>query len=279
MTTQTMPAAGFELHGETTPIPQLVRSIWRSRSLIRLLARRDFYVRFRRPSFGLSWAIVVPLMQATVLAIVFSLVIRVRTPIPIVVFVLSGVLPWTFFASGLSSSSMSIAGGSGMASKVYFPRAVLPMVSIGSNLYGFIPGLAILIIVALAWRVPLGPRTLLLIPAVALLVLLTASFGLVFAAVHVYFRDVGFMIQASLTAWFYASAVIFPISLVPKGILRTIVLINPATGAIQFFRASMGAPQEGWVFSVVAAVVWSVVLLVVALFLYRRFDRVFVDRL
>lgn len=279
MTTKTLPAAGFELHGETTPIPQLLGNIWRSRSLIRLLARRDFYVRFRRPSFGLSWAIVVPLMQAIVLAVVFSVVIKVRTPIPIVVFVLSGVLPWTFFASGLSSSSLSIAGGSGMASKVYFPRAVLPIVSIGSNLYGFIPGLGILVIAAVAWRVPLGPHTLMLFPAVGLLVVLTAAFGLVFAAIHVYFRDVGFMIQASLTAWFYASAVIFPISLVPEGILRTIVLINPATGAIQFFRAAMGAPQEGWVFAVIATVVWSIVLLAIALLLYRRFDRVFVDRL
>lgn len=279
MTTQTMPAAGFELRGETTPVGQLLRDIWRARSLIRLLARRDFYVRFRRPSFGLSWAVFVPLMQAGVLAVVFSIVIRVKTPIPIAVFVLSGVLPWTFFASGLGSSSMAIAAGSGMASKVYFPRAVLPLVSIGSNLYGFVPGLAILLVASVVWRVPLTPRTLLVFPAIAVMILLTASFGLVFAAIHVYFRDVGFIIQASLTAWFYASGVIYPISLVPEGPLRTIVLVNPATGVIQFFRAALGASQEGWVFSVLAAVAWSIVLLIVALFLYRRFDRVFVDRL
>jgi len=269
---------GFELRGPVTPVRTLFRDIWRARSLLRMLSRRDFYVRYRRPSFGVLWAVGLPLLNAIVLSIVFSRIVRVRTGVNYPTFVMSGVLPWTFFAGTVASASTSITGGSGIASKVYFPRVLLPLVTELANFYGFVPGIALLFGVALYNKVPIGPSALILLPAVVALLVITDGFALVFAALHVYFRDVSFIVAASLQAWFYASAVVYPLTLVPRGPLRTIVELNPMTGVVELFRmAIFGIPPVTVAASAIAG--WAVVLVAVGALLYRRFDRVFVDLL
>jgi lipopolysaccharide transport system permease protein len=278
LSTRDTSGAGFELHGPITPVRTLVSDLWRSRELLRMLSRRDFYVRYRRPTFGFLWAIGLPLMNAIVLSVVFSRVVRVHTDVNYPTFVMAATLPWVFFASTLTSGTTSITSGSSIASKVYFPRALLPLVTMLANFYGFVPGLALIIVFALIFHVPLGVSLLVLVPAVAALLLLTSGFVLVLAALNVYLRDVAFIVSAVLQAWFYGSAIIYPVSFVPKGILRTLVELNPATGMIGLFRMSIfgTAPSP---FALAALVGWIVVLLVIALLLYRRYDRVFVDLL
>src|SRR5262245_45080387 len=97
--------AGFELRGESSTLRILVRDLWRSHVLIRTLARKDFFVRFRRASFGMLWAIGLPLIQGLVMAIVFSRIANFKSGVKLPVFVLWGVLPWTFFSSALQSAA------------------------------------------------------------------------------------------------------------------------------------------------------------------------------
>ena len=269
----------FELKGEVTPVRVLLADTWRARSLIRALARRDFFVRYRRPSFGMIWSVIVPVIQAAVLAVVFTRIVRVRTSIPFLLFVLSGVIPWTFFSLTLSSAVRSITGGSALASKVYFPRAVLPLTNVGTSFYGYVPSFIVLLVVALAVRVPVTVDWLLLLPATFVMVVLTAAFSLVLAALQVYFRDVAFVLAAALQAWFYGSAVFFPIAYAPPGAIRNLIIANPATGMVELFRAAfMGLdryslPALWWTLG------WTAALVMFAALLYRRYDRVFVDLL
>jgi ABC-type polysaccharide/polyol phosphate export permease len=199
--------------------------------------------------------------------------------LPFLLFMLSGIVPWQFFSQSLGVAVRSITGGSGIASKVYFPRAVLPLSNVGTSLYGYVPSFVVLIGTALVLRIPIAPRWLFLIPATVLMVCLTSVFGLVLAALQVYFRDVAFILTAILQAWFYGSAVFFPVTLAPKGILRTILIINPATGMVDLFRSAFVGlrpytlPAVGW------SVAWTLALAGVAALLYRRYDRVFVDLL
>lgn len=274
---------GFELRGEVTPVRRLLGDLWRSRVLIRALARRDFFVRYRRPTFGAIWSVVVPLMQAIVLAVVFTRVIRLSAltnfDIPYLLFILSGVIPWTFFSLTLNTAVRSITSGSSIASKVYFPRAVLPLANVGTSFYSYVPSFVVLLVTALVLRVEIGPGWLWLVPATVLMVALTAAFSLVLAALQVYFRDIAFILAAVLQAWFYASAVFFPVTLAPEGILRTILIANPATGMVDLFRTAFVGmrpttlPALGW------SVGWTVGLFAFAVLLYRRYDRVFVDLL
>lgn len=272
-------AEGFELRGSVTPIRTLLRDLWSKRALIRLLARRDFHVRYRRASFGLLWVVAVPVLQAVVLSVVFSRIVRVRTDVPYPVFVLSGLLAWLFFSATVSSAVTAITGGSSLAAKVYFPRAILPLVVVRSNLYGFGLRLAVVVAAAFAFGVGIGPQVVLLMPALALLILLAAGFSLVLAALQVYFRDVSFIVTAVMPAWFWGSAVIHPVSLVERNVLLHAALVaNPATGMVGLTRWAITGEPIAAAF-VISTVVWSVALLGVAAFLYRRFDRVFVDLL
>lgn len=270
---------GFELTGGPTPVRRLVADLWRSRGLVRALARRDFFVRYRRPTFGAIWSVLVPVMQAAVLAVVFTRIVRVQTTIPYIVFVLSGVIPWTFFSATLTSAVRAITNGSGIASKVYFPRSVFPLANVGTSIYGYIPSVCVLLVVAIAYRVQIEPRWLMLIPATVIMVALTSAFALVLAALQVYFRDIAFVLGAVLQAWFYGSAVFFPVPLVPEGLVRSLVIANPATGMVELFRVSFMGFHPYTLPALTWTAVWIVALFGFAASLYRRYDRVFVDLL
>jgi lipopolysaccharide transport system permease protein len=273
-------AQGFELTGRPPPLAGMVREVWASRDLLRMLAKKDFVARFRRASLGMAWAVGLPLVQALVLALVLTRIARFKTPgVNFATFVYTGTLAWNFFSSTLNAATTSIVDGQALATKIYFPRLVLPLTTVLSNLYGFLPGLPLLIILAAAFGVHLGLHTFLLIPATLLLLALTTAFSLVAAALHVYFRDMRYVVQAIVVPWFYASAVFYPLDFLKHGLLKTIVELNPATGVILLFRAAVVGADPGWTAALWWPFVWTGVLLVLAAELYRRFDRVFVDLL
>ena len=269
---------GFDLVGESTSLLTLGRQLVASRHLLAILARKDFFVRYRRASLGLLWAVALPLVQAGVMAVVFSHVLRIHTGSNYAVFVYSGLLPWAFFSATVPAAATAIVDGQDLATKIYFPRAILALSPVGSNLYGFLPSLGILVVFALFGHVPFGWNWLLLIPAVVVMAALTAGFCLVLAALHVYFRDVRYLVQAALTAWIYLTPVLYPLTRAP-GFLRHFLQLLPTTGMVELFRAGSVGADPGWIGALINTVVWSVGLLVVAAFLYRRFDRVFVDLL
>jgi ABC-type polysaccharide/polyol phosphate export permease len=270
---------GFELRGETTPLPRLLRDAWRARFILRAISRRDFFTRYRRPSLGVIWSVVAPIVQASILAVVFTKIVRVQTSIPYMVFVLSGVVAWTFFSATLSSAVRAITGGSGIASKVYFPRCILPLTNVGTNLYGYVPSVVVLVVAAAAYRIHITPRWLMLIPATVVMVLLTSAFALVFAALQVYFRDIAFILGVIIQGWFYGSGVFFPIERVPEGTLRDLVVANPATGMVEMFRVAFMGFRPWSLTSLWWTLGWTAALFVFAAVLYRRYDRIFVDLL
>ena len=269
---------GFELRGERTPLGELVVGIWRSRSLISILARKEFFVRYRRASFGLFWAVGLPLFQAIVLAIVFSRIVKIEVGTSYAAFVYSGMVAWSFFNSTLSASSTSIVDGANLTSRIYFPRAVLPLVSITANAYGFVVNVGVLVLLCLATGVSLGPEVVVLVPAVALLLLLLAGFSLVLSALHVYFRDVRYLVAAVTTAWFYVTPVLYPLRLAP-GALKVVVKANPVTGVVELFRFATVGADPGWGPTVAVTGLWTAGLVALGLALHCRYNRVFADLL
>lgn len=273
----TVAQEGFELRGESTPLGALVRDLWRSRGLVRILARKDFFVRYRRASFGLLWAVGLPLVQAAVLAVVFSRIARFDTEITYAVFVFAGVLPWTVFSGALTGGVASVVENQDVATRIYFPRAVFPLVVVASSLYGFVPGIGVLLVMHAAFGGSFGPEVILLVPATLLLLILTSAFALVLAALQVYFRDVRHILGALMLPWFWASGVFFPLEQIRDlaGWLR----LNPVVGAIELFHAALGAEGTGWTGSVWITIGWAVGLFAAAALLHRRYDRIFVDLL
>ncbi len=270
-------SAGFSLDGGRPSLGSMLSSAWRSRQLIAILARKDFYVRYRRASFGLLWAAALPLLQALTLAFVVPRIAKFATGSDYAVFVLSGTVAWATFSGIISGGATSIVDGAGLTTKIYFPRVVLPLVTVWTAAYGLAISVAVLIAATIVTGVGIGPRTLLLLPAMALPLLLGGSFALVLSALHVYFRDVRYLVQAALLIWLYLTPVIYPLSAI--GRVRPWIEANPVTGIVEAFRAATVGADPGWTTSLLWTGGWCVCLLVIGVYLHRRFDRLFVDLL
>lgn len=267
----------FDLTGRPTPALEIVGAVWRNRPLLVVLARKDFFVRFRRTSFGLVWAVGLPLIQALVLSFVLHHFVRFKTGGNYTLFVYSGTLCWTYFMTAITSGCPSIVDGQDIATKIYFPRALFPLVTVVSNAYGFVLSVVVLFVLALVEGVTPGWHALLVFPAIGLTIVLATAFSLVLAALQVYFRDLKFLLSAVLIPWFYVTPVFYPLD--SLGRFRTLVEWNPTTAMVELFRAVVVPADHGWTVSLWSAFGWIVVLLVGAILLYRRFDRDFVDLL
>ncbi len=269
--------SGFVLSGPATPVRQLLAEVWHARHLLALLSRKEFFVRYRRASFGILWAVALPLVQAVVLTAVLDRFVRFDTGDDFVLYVFSGTLAWSFFAASVSSGMTSIVDNTEISSKIYFPRALFPLTVIGAGLYGLCISVVILIAMTVGLDGLPGFEVLWYAPAVAALVVLTSGLAVLLAALQVYFRDMKYLVQAVLLPLFYLTPIFYPLSAVEG--LRPYIEINPMTGVVQLFRAGAFGPDPHWGSGVAWMVLWSALVLVLACWSHSRHDRVLSDLL
>lgn len=252
------------------------KELWRSRELVVLLARREFHTRYRRASFGVLWALILPLVQSLVMAAFLGRFIRIQSGVNYPAFILTGIVAWTFFSAAMGTASTAIVDAVSLASRVYFPRAVLPIVQVLQNLYAFSITIVVVLAILPAFGVHLGAQLVLIVPATLLLILLALGFSLIFSALHVFFRDVRYIITAALTVWIYAAPIIYSASAPQVRRFHTLINLDPITGAVDLFRAATvgGGPL---LVPVTATVVWTAGLLLTGFALQCRFNRAFTD--
>lgn len=268
----------LRIDARPAPLRWWLREMWAHRQVLRILARKDFQIRYKRTTLGLLWALAVPVIQAGVMALVFTKVARFgATGLNYPVYVLSGVLIWSYFTTALTGASTAIADGAFLNDKVWFPRAILSLVPIGASLVN----LAIFVGLMVATMLLLDGGALvdlwLLVPALALLVSFTVALGLVLSSVQVYFRDVSHMVGALIFVWFYLTPIVYPVSL--AGSLGQWLELNPMTGVVGLFQSvAVDGPSISAV-ALAVSVGATVVLMAAGIGLQRHFDRLFVDRL
>lgn len=264
------------LRGERTPFTTLVKEIVARRDLCVTLARKDFFVRYRRATFGMLWAIALPAVQAVVLSTVLRRVARLHVP-HYPAFIFSGVVVWTYASATIGAGVTSIVDGSALSSRIYFPRAILPVVTCLSNAFALAISASVALVFGWASGAGVGPHNLLLVPAILLVVMFAAGMALVLSALHVYYRDTTFFVQALLLIWFYSTPIFYPLGLL-HGSVHTILEINPLTGAVGLFHAAIvGQGVPGICYT--STLTWTFGLLVIAAFLHTRYDRSFADLL
>jgi ABC-type polysaccharide/polyol phosphate export permease len=226
------------------------------------------------------WSVLLPLIQGAVLAVVFTRVVRVplgggdNYP----VFVIAGTVTWSYFQMALSAGSTSIVDQGGVAGKVYFPRLVLPTVPALSNLIGFAISMVVTAMLMALFGVTFRLSLLLVPVAMIIETALVIVCSALLALGHVYFRDVRYIVQATLLMIFYAAPVIYPLDR-PHGWIRDLVILNPMTGVIQLVRYAI----FGHALDLGLSLLWTgftiVALTGATLVAYRRFERVACDRL
>jgi lipopolysaccharide transport system permease protein len=254
-----------------------LREVWGFRGLLFMLAWRDVKVRYKQTSLGFGWAIIPPVLNMLAFSLIFGGLAKIPSqgrPYPLWSY--AGLLPWLFFAQGVTRGSGSLVGSSGIVSKVYFPRLIVPIAAVLTPLADFF--FSMLVLVGLMGYYGIGPGWgALALPGLVLLAFATAlSVALWLAALNVRYRDVGFGVAFAIQFWMYLSPVIYPVTLVPHN-LRLIYALNPMTGVVEGFRwglLGLTHPDFG-VMAVSTAVV--AVLLFGGLIYFKRTERTFVD--
>ncbi len=222
-------------------------TFWRNRELLGFLIQRNIKVRYRQTFVGVAWSILQPLTIMIVFTIVFGRVAKIPSDgIPYPVFVLSGLLPWSYFANSVTLTSQSMLGNASLITKVYFPRILLPASTVLTPLVDFAVSLLLLFVLLPAYGVGFH-LTILLLPVLFLALVLTAfSISVWLAAINVRYRDVGFVVPVLLQLWLFLTPVIYPGRLVPDGALRALYSLNPMVGIVELFRwALAGGPAPG----------------------------------
>lgn len=250
----------------------------RARDLLLSLADRDIKLRYRQTALGVSWVVLQPLITAGVLAFAFGRVARLdsATGVPFLLFVFVGMLGWNTFQLGLIRMSSSLVTHSGLVSKVYFDRLVLPLSTLASAIVDFVVSLGLLALLMLITGVG-PPLQIVLLPLwLAPLLMLASATGLIAAALVVRYRDVGLIVPVLAQFSLFASPVVYSMATVPES-LRTLLWLNPLSGLLEGMRWSTfggAAPPLGWM---LYAVFVSVAGFFVGAMVFRRLERGFAD--
>lgn len=253
-----------------------LRELWAYRELLYFLVWRDVKVRYKQAALGLAWVVMQPLLITLILTVFLGMLARVPSDgTPYLLFVYVGLLPWTFFSTAVTNSSLSLVSNAHLITKVYFPRAVVPAAAVGGRLVDFAVSAVILAGLMVYYRVEPTAALLALPALLALLALLALGCGMITSALNVKYRDVGVAVPVVVQLWMYISPVLYPSSLVPEK-WRWAYALNPVVGIVENFRAAVfGGPFDWYALSISAAC--AAVLLVCASYVFRRVEREFAD--
>lgn len=255
-----------------------LRELWHYRELIYFLTWRDIKVRYKQAALGVAWAILQPVLTTLITSVVFGLLLKVDTgsDLPYPVFTLAAQLPWHLFQLSLQKSSLSLVGNSNLITKIYFPRIIIPLSSVLAVLVDFGISLLLLFGAMFFYKLPLTWNALWLIPLTMLAILAALAVGLWLSALNVQYRDIQQMVPFLLQIWMYATPIVYPITIIPEGIIRNIYSLNPMVGVVQGFRWALfggAAPDMSLLYSGIAVVV----LLISGLYFFRRMEKTFAD--
>ncbi|NIV33741.1 MAG: ABC transporter permease [Anaerolineae bacterium] len=249
----------------------------RYRDLLWLWTMRELQVRYKQSLLGIAWAVLQPLALTIIFTIVFSQLVRVDTgDIPYPVFSYTALVPWTFFATSLSFGISSLVNNMNLVTKIYFPREILPLASVGAAFADFLVSAVILVALMLVYGLVPGWISLWMAPLLALQVALTIAIVLLGSAVLVFFRDVRFVVPLLIQVWFYATPIIYPVTLVPEK-FRALYFLNPMASIIDGYRRVLLTGEAPRLEALALGAAVTLALLAIGCTVFKRAEPVFAD--
>ena len=251
--------------------------LWVYRELLYFLTWRDIKVRYKQTALGAAWAIIQPLFTMLVFSVFFGRLAKIPSDgIPYPIFSFAALVPWTFFANGLSQSSNSLVGSSNLLTKVYFPRLVIPISTVISGFVDFALSFVMLLLMMVYYgKTP--TLNIIWLPFFLVLALVTAlGVGLWLSALNVEFRDVRYVVPFITQFWMLATPIAYPSTMLSEP-WRTIYGLNPMVGVVEGFRWALLGSGTGPGPMVAVSTVMAVVVLITGAFYFKRMERNFAD--
>ena len=282
------------------------RELWRYRDLIELFVRRNIVVQYKQTILGPLWYLIQPVLTVIMNMVVFGGIAKMSTDgVPQPLFYLAGNVCWFYFSDCLNQTSRTFIENQGMFGKVYFPRLVVPIATIISNLLRFgiqlglfavlwgmysfndnvNPNFHVGTIVDLSMVAPQSvcmiANTLVIVLVMVIVVLLLAGlglgFGILVSSMTTKYRDLTILFSFIVQLWMYGTPIVYPLSSVPEGTLRTLIMANPMTSVVETFKyITLGQGYFSW-WALGYSFVFMCVLLVLGIVVFNKVQRSFMD--
>ncbi len=254
-----------------------LREMWHYRELMYFMIWRDIKVRYKQTALGAAWAIIQPFFTMVVFSLFFGRLAGVPSDgVPYPIFSYTALVPWTFFANGLTLASNSLVGSANLLSKVYFPRLIVPTATILSGIVDFALAFVVLIAMMLAYGI-MPTINVIWLPFFLLLALITSlGAGLWLSALNVKFRDVKYVVPFLTQLWMFLTPIAYPSTMLPEP-WRTLYGLNPMAGVIEGFRWALLGTQMTVGPMILVSAIAAVVLLMTGAFYFRRMEKTFAD--
>ncbi len=260
------------------------KELWHYRDLCALFVKRNVITQYKQTILGPLWYLVQPLMTTVMYMVVFGGIAKIPTDgLPQPLFYLAGICMWQYFSDCLSKTSNTFVDNAGIFGKVYFPRLVVPLSNVMSNLVRFGIQLGLFFAVYLYYQLftPVQIHTnwyALLLPFLVLLLAgLALGFGILFSSMTTKYRDLQLLLSFFVSLWMYATPVIYPLSTITNEKLRFVMSLNPLTGIIEAFKYGiLGVGQFSW--SMLAySFGFMLLLLALGIVVFNKVQRSFMD--
>lgn len=254
-----------------------LHELWEYRELLYFLIWRDIKVRYKQTALGATWAIIQPFFTMVVFSLFFGRLAKVPSDgIPYPIFSFAALVPWTFFANGLTQSSNSLVGSANLITKVYFPRLTIPIASVLSGIVDFL--LAFIVLVGMMLYYGMMPTLNVLWLPLFLVLALVASLGvgLWLSALNVEYRDVRYVVPFITQFWLFVTPIAYPSSLLHEP-WRSLYGLNPMVGVVEGFRWALLRTNTAPGPIIAVSSLAALVILVTGAFYFRRMEKTFAD--
>ena len=270
------------IEGKSSLFDLKFKDVWRYRDLLMMFVKRDFISSFKQTILGPLWFFIQPLLTTITFTFVFGNLAGISSDgLPKPLFYMAGITAWNYFSDCLNKTSTVFSANAGIFGKVYFPRLIMPLSIIVSNLMRFGVQMVMFICLVIYYKINgaiFEPNiTLLLFPMlVILMALLGLGLGMIITSLTTKYKDLQFLLQFGITLLMYATTVIYPLSSAPLKYKKWIEL-NPMTGIIEAFRYSFLGKGEFSTWSIGYSSIVTIVILFFGIIIFNRTERSFID--
>jgi lipopolysaccharide transport system permease protein len=270
------------IEGSTSLFDLKFKDVWHYRDLLVLFVKRDFVSFYKQTILGPLWFFIQPLFTTIIYTFIFGSLASISTDgLPQPLFYLAGITAWNYFADCFTKTSTVFKDNSNIFGKVYFPRLILPLSIVASNLVRFGVQMILFFIMMgyYLWHgAPIVPTWALLIFPVLVLImaLLGLGLGLIITALTTKYRDLAFLVTFGVQLLMYTTTVIYPLSAAPEK-FKLLIELNPMTGVIEAFRYSFLGKGEFSTWSVGYSAIVTLIVLILGIIIFNKTEKTFVD--
>jgi len=218
-------------------IVSYLKDLYAAKDLLFAWTGRNIRGRYQQSALGWLWAIIQPAASVVIFTLIFTRIVPIDTgDTPYIIFSYVAVVPWTFLSTSLTDMAASLVANMKLIKKIYFPREAIPIAAMLARLMVFGVAAMLIIILMIIYKMPLYLPGLLFLPLIlAIQITLILGLGMALAALNIFYRDVQSVLTLAIQIWFYASPIIYPVTMIPEN-LRTLYFLNPMAGILEAYR-------------------------------------------